>query len=76
MLPSWRRCRKMAKEICEDCGRVFEAGPYSFFCPECRKRRISKASSERAKRIGLSRMGVEARWGKKKEAQKDGSTTD
>ena len=52
----------MAKEICEDCGRVFEAGPYSFFCPECRKRRISKASSERAKRIGLSRMGVEARW--------------
>ena len=42
----------MAKEICEDCGRVFEAGPYSFFCPECRKRRISKASSERAKRIG------------------------
>ena len=28
------------KEICQDCGNVFMAGPYTFFCPECRKKRV------------------------------------
>ena len=47
----------MAKEVCEDCGKVFEAGPKAFFCPACRKRRMSEA----AKRRGLNKVGYEAR---------------
>lgn len=30
----------MAKEMCEDCGKVFEAGPYTFLCPDCRRKRM------------------------------------
>ena len=30
-----------AKEICEDCGKVFLAGKYAFLCPECRKKKQS-----------------------------------
>lgn len=30
----------MAKEICQDCGRIFEGGPHAFLCPECRKKRV------------------------------------
>lgn len=56
------------KEICEDCGRVFMAGPYSFLCPECRKKRLS----EYAKRRKLNELGTEARRGKKKETMKGG----
>lgn len=32
----------MAKEICEDCGKLFEAGPRAFLCPRCRKARLRK----------------------------------
>lgn len=53
----------MAKEICEDCGSVFEAGPDAFLCLKCRKRR----ASESAKRIKLSQLGIKARKEKKNE---------
>jgi len=33
----------MAKEMCQDCGKVFDGGPKAFFCPECRKRRQSES---------------------------------
>ena len=47
----------MAKEICERCGKVYEAGPNSHYCKECRKE-IWRAS---AKRRNLSAMGHAAR---------------
>lgn len=47
----------MEKEICEDCGKVFEAGPKAFLCPSCRKRRLSNAAKAR----GLNRLGTNAR---------------
>ena len=54
-----------AKEICEDCGNLFLAGPNEFVCQECRKRRLSGA----AKRRGLNRLGLEAQ--KKKGGDRD-----
>ena len=47
----------MPKEICEDCGKVFEAGPKAFLCPPCRRRRLS----EQAKKRNLNRVGLNAR---------------
>lgn len=35
-----------AKEICEDCGKVFLAGKYQFLCPECRKKRQSNGGKK------------------------------
>ena len=55
------------KEICEDCGKLFVAGPDAYLCPECRKKRLS----EYAKRRKPNELGAAARWGKKKEALKD-----
>ena len=46
----------MAKEICQDCGKVFEGGSRAFFCVDCRKRRLS----ESAKRISLNKIGNDA----------------
>lgn len=57
----------LTKEICEDCGKLFLAGPDAYLCPECRKKRLS----EYAKRRNLNELGAAARWGKKKEALKD-----
>ena len=37
----------MAKEICQDCGKVFECGPYAHFCRACIKRRLSEAAKRR-----------------------------
>lgn len=51
--------------ICERCERVFKA-KYAFYCPKC----IKQMASERAKRIGLSSLGVKARWGKESEDTK------
>jgi len=34
----------MAKEICEDCGKLFEAGKRAFLCPACRKKRQSETA--------------------------------
>lgn len=47
----------MAKEICERCGKVFEAGPNSYYCKECRKEILSAA----AKKRNLSTLGNKAR---------------
>jgi hypothetical protein len=52
-----------AKTICEDCGNVYLGGRYSFYCADCRKRRLSEA----AKKRNLSRIGVNARWGRGKD---------
>lgn len=46
----------MAKEICQDCGKIFEGGPYAYFCPDCRRKRLSVA----AKRRQLNKLGNEA----------------
>ena len=51
----------MAKEICEDCGRVYEAGPNSFLCPECRKRR---------QRLGARRSAAKRKAEKEKREEK------
>lgn len=62
----------MTKEMCCDCGKVFNAGPNAFLCPKCRKRR----QSEQAKARGLSKLGAEAYSKKRREAtevQKDGN---
>ena len=58
----------MTKEICQDCGEVYEAGPHSFLCPQCRKRHIS----ESAKKRNLSKLGRDARTkkGSKNETRK------
>lgn len=47
----------MAKTICEDCQKVYYGGPKSFFCPDCRKRRISEAAKAR----NLNKLGNDAR---------------
>lgn len=39
-----------AKEICEDCGKVFLAGKYEFLCPECRKKRQSNGGKKSKRR--------------------------
>lgn len=36
-----------AKEICQDCGKVFVGGPRAFLCPECRKERVRAAHKTR-----------------------------
>lgn len=46
----------MAKEICEDCEKVYDGGPYSHYCPDCRRFRLSKA----AKRRNLNKLGNDA----------------
>ena len=43
----------MAKEICQDCGKIFDGGPYAYFCPDCRRKRLSGA----AKRRQLNKLG-------------------
>lgn len=30
--------KDLCKELCADCGKVFDAGPNSFLCPSCRKK--------------------------------------
>lgn len=37
----------MAKEMCEDCGRAFDAGKQAFICPECRRERMRVAAMKR-----------------------------
>lgn len=38
----------MTKEICQECGKVFQAGPNAFFCQECRKEK-QRAAVRRAR---------------------------
>lgn len=44
------------KEICEDCEGIYIGGPYSHFCPDCRRKRLSNA----AKKRGLNKIGNDA----------------
>ncbi len=46
----------LCQTICEDCERVFLDGPNAFFCPSCRKERLSAA----AKKRNLNKLGNEA----------------
>ena len=46
----------MALEVCEDCGKVFEAGKYQHICRACLRKRLS----EQAKRRELNKIGNEA----------------
>ena len=64
----------MAKEICQECGTVFEAGPFARFCESCRKRRLS----ETAKARGLNRIGGSAYAAKAaaRRAERDKEATD
>ena len=47
--------------ICEDCEKVFQGGPNAFFCPACRKKRLSDS----AKKRNLSKLGNAARSARK-----------
>jgi len=47
----------MVKEICERCGKVFEAGPNAHYCKKCK----SLILSEAAKRRNLNKLGLAAR---------------
>ncbi len=49
------RITETAPIICAMCEKVFH-GKYASFCPDC----LKKISSERAKRIGLNKLGNEA----------------
>ncbi len=42
--------------ICCDCEQTYKGGPNTYFCPECRRRRLS----ESAKRRNLGKIGREA----------------
>lgn len=45
----------MAKEICERCGKVFEAGPNSYYCKkmqECNFKRGGKEEKSKCAGIG------------------------
>ena len=45
------------KEICEDCGKLFVAGPDAYLCPECRKKRLSEYAKRR--KMGEEKGGDE-----------------
>ena len=47
----------MAKEVCEDCGKVFEPkSNRGFICPECHRKRLSRYAKER----NLNKLGNDA----------------
>ena len=48
----------MAKEICQDCGKLFNPkSNKAFICPICHRKRLSRYAKER----NLSKLGHEAR---------------
>lgn len=57
----------MVKEICEKCGKAYEAGPHTHYCKECRKEILSAA----AKKRNLSTLGNKARKEKANERKND-----
>ena len=57
--------KESAQIICEKCGKVF-MGKNAFYCPDCRK----EMCRERAKRIGLNKLGNEAY--SKQQAERNG----
>lgn len=54
----------LAKTICEDCEKVYMGGPKSYFCPDCRRKRLSRQAKER----GLNKIGNQARANQRGEA--------
>ena len=62
---------KLAKVICEDCGRVFDGGPKAFFCPECRAKHVKEAARKNAKLRNLSAIGNAAKKKAREDAKKD-----
>lgn len=40
----------MSKEICQMCEKVYEGGPHTFLCPECRKLMQKLGGKNSAKR--------------------------
>ncbi len=47
----------MAKEICQDCERIFEPKSHKgMICPECHKQRLSRYAKER----NLNKLGNDA----------------
>ena len=68
-----------------ECGQCYGYAHFDpcNFCHECGKpltpealAMLEKRLSEYAKRRNLNKLGAAARWGKKKEALQDGSTSD
>lgn len=55
------------KDFCVDCGKIYNATKYSYFCPKCRKKR----KSQNAKRNNLARKGRKARLEKKDGTEKN-----
>lgn len=55
----------IAPVICEGCGKVFKA-KYAHYCPAC----LRKINSERAKKIGLNKLG-NAAYSKQQAAKKE-----
>ena len=53
----------MAKMMCKDCGEVYDGGPASSFCQDCRRRRVSEAAKARH----LCKLGNTARSGSGKD---------
>ena len=48
----------MAKEICQDCEKLFNPkSNKAFICPDCHRKRLSRYAKER----NLSKLGHEAR---------------
>ena len=45
----------MAKEICQDCEKIFEGGPHAFLCEKCRKKRISNAMKKYHKKKAVEK---------------------
>lgn len=45
----------MVKEICQDCGKVFEGGAHAFLCKKCRKKRISNAMKKYHKKKAVEK---------------------
>lgn len=39
-----RKKGQVTRELCQDCGKVFLGGANAFFCPKCRKLRLSEAA--------------------------------
>lgn len=45
---------RLAKEICQDCEKIFLGGPKAFLCPACRKKRVIQGR-KRGKKDGAKK---------------------
>ena len=46
----------MAKELCQECEKMFEGKGSAYLCPDCRRKRLSRYAKERQ----LNKLGNEA----------------